>query len=167
MTETIRLATPADAARLRQFRCSTGTWYEDEVEALVRGRVADRLERGAPVWIAEADGELLAVASHTAQHHPTDPSSTITFFNVMASRVDDREAWLIGAARLGRLLRALFADVYSSDRSPYCYTRVARDHERMRRFCERGGFVGSPIPSDPRYLFYTARVERPLRAEDG
>lgn len=160
-TETIRTTTPADADALRRFRCSTGLWYEDDVDRYVQGSIASRVEDGFEAWIVESAGEVLAIASHEAQPHPADPATTITFLNVIACRADDRESGLVGAARVSRLLRPLFAEVFAAGRSPYCYTRIARDNITMRRFCEHHGFVGGPVPSDPRYMFYTTKLAGP------
>lgn len=161
--ERIRATTPDDAAALRQFRCSTGAWYEDDVEAYVRGPLATRVGNGFGALVAERGGELLAVVAHEAAVHPNDPNSTITFINVLAGRVDDREHWLTGAMRMSRMLRAVFTAVASTDRAPWCYARVAGDNVAMRRLCERTGFVGVPVPSDRRYYFYVVLIPRPAR----
>ena len=79
----------------------------------------------------------------------------ITWLMVLAARVDDKATPLAVVASLSRLLRAVIADAQSCGRSPYWYALVAAENETMRRFCERSGFVAGPVPSNPKYLFYT------------
>jgi hypothetical protein len=157
--ETLRRAERADAAALRRFRCAGGPWYELDAQRYVRGALAARLTAGAAAaWVVEQDGAIVAVAAHEAQPHPEDAGATITLLSVLAVRADARTSWLVGAMRLSRLVSAVMADVAGFARAPYCYSKVAVDNMPMRRFCERHGFAGGPIPSDPRYMFYVARV---------
>jgi hypothetical protein len=152
----VRQTQRADAGALRSFRCSSGVWYETEAERFIRGPLAKRVARGFGAWVVERDGELVAVAAHDAQPHPDRSGTVITWLMVLAARVDDTATPLMVVALLSRLLRALIADVQSSGRSPFWYALVARENMAMRRFCERSGFVAGPVPSNPRYLFYTA-----------
>lgn len=156
--EVVRPTQPQDAPALRRFSCSTGAWYEDEVQDLVRGKLADRVEAGFRAWVIEADGEIAAVAAHEARAHPAGTGATVSYLLLLALRADDVGGGLAGAARLTRILRSVFADMLGLDREPFCYTMVAVDNARMNRFCERSGFLPGPVPSDPRYLFYTARL---------
>jgi hypothetical protein len=151
----VRQTQPDDARLLKKFRCSSGVWYENEAERFIRGPLAKRVARGFGAWVVERDGELQAVAAHDGQPHPDGGGSVITWLMVLAARVDDSTTPLGVVGWLTLLLKAVIADAQSSGRSPYWYALVAAENETMRRFCERSGFVAGPVPSNPRYLFYT------------
>jgi hypothetical protein len=155
----VRRTQPTDARALKKFRCSSGVWYETEAERFIRGPLARRVARGFSAWVVERDGEVAAVAAHDAQPHPDKSGTVITWLMVLAARVGDDATQATVAPLLSRLLKAVIADVQSSGRSPYWYVLVAAENEKMRRFCERSGFVAGPVPSNPRYLFYTARFD--------
>ncbi len=155
----VRRTQRTDAKGLRNFRCSAGVWYETEAERFIRGPLARRVARGFSAWVVERDGELAAVAAHDGQPHPDKSGTVITWLMVLAARVDEKAGPLAVVASLSLLLKALIADVQSSGRSPYWYVLVAAENEKMRRFCERSGFIAGPVPSNPRYLFYTARFD--------
>ena len=163
----VRRTQPADARALRKFRCSTGVWYETEAQRFIRGPLARRVARGFTAWVVERDGELAAVAAQDGQPHPDRSGTVITWLMVLAARVDEKAAPLAVVASLSRLLKAVIADVQSSGRSPYWYALVAAENETVRRFCERSGFIAGPVPSNPRYLFYTARFDPPVDAISG
>jgi hypothetical protein len=75
-----RRTTPSDAERLRHFVCSTGPWYEEEVQSLIRGLLADEVERGFSAWLVEDDAlELGAIGAHVGLPHPTEDGVTITY----------------------------------------------------------------------------------------
>jgi hypothetical protein len=162
----VRRTQAADARALRRFRCSSGAWYENEAERFIRGPLARRVARGFSAWVVERDGELSAVAAHDGQPHPDRSGAVITWLMVLAARVDNMATPLAVVASLTRLLKAVVADAQSAGRSPYWYALVAADNGTMRRFCERSGFVAGPVPSDPRYLFYTARFDAVSGAVD-
>ena len=149
----------SDAAALRQFTCSTGIWYENEVQRFIRGSLANRVARGFGAWVVEEDGEVVAVAAHEGRPHPGDSSRVITHIMCVAARVDPASTPLAEGARLSQLVRAMATDVRTSGRAPLWYSMVAVDNVRMRRFHEHFGFTGGPVPSKPRYLFYTARTD--------
>ncbi len=159
--EQVRHTLPDDASALRAFPCSAGAWYENEVQTLVRGKIADRVAAGIPALIVEdADGEIVAVAAHEARRHPGGSGSTVSYLLAVATRREERGDGSLGAARLTRVLRATFADMLASDREPLCYCMVAVDNAGMRSLCEACGFVAGPVPSDARYCFYTSRLAR-------
>ena len=165
----VRLTTPSDAPSLRRFSCSTGPWYEREVEELVRGMLADHVEQGFAAWVVEDEfGELAAVAAHVGQTHPENSDETITYIALIAARADDRDDRAAGW-RLRQLIKAVFTDIlHTVGRGPYVYQMVAVENSRMRTFLEWSGFQAAPVPSDSRYLYYSTRVSasgRPL--DDG
>lgn len=155
----VRLTTPADALLLRRFSCSTGPWYEREVEELVRGVLADSVEQGFGAWVVEDElGQLAAVAAHVGQTHPENSDETITYIALIANRADDRDDRSAGA-RLRLLIKAVFTDIiYTVGRGPFVYQMVAIENSRMRSFLEWSGFRAAPVPSDPRYLYYSIRL---------
>jgi hypothetical protein len=165
----VRLTRPVDAPRLRLFSCSTGPWYEQEVEDLVRGTLADHVEQGFQAWVAEDEsGQLAAVAAHVPQSHPENAAEIITYIALIAARADDRDDRAAGP-RLRQLIKAVFADILRSvGRGPYVYQMVAVENSRMRGFLEWSGFQATPVPSDSRYLYYSTRVSAPLaQLDDG
>ena len=158
----VRVTTPADAGVLRTFVCSTGEWYEDEAQTFIRGPLAQRVDGGFAAWVVEdggvgGGGGLAAVAAHEGRPHPDGSGALITYLMVIAARTD-RASWAQGL-ELSQLVAALVADVRATDRAPYWYSLVAADNAKMRRFHEQCGFIGGPVPSDPRYLFYAARLD--------
>jgi hypothetical protein len=165
----VRVTTPADGDALRTFVCSTGEWYEDEAQTFIRGPLAQRVDGGFAAWVVEdgdggdgrdgrdSGGGLAAVAAHEGRPHPDGSGALITYLMVIAARTD-RVSWAQGL-ELSQLVAALVADVRATDRAPYWYSLVAADNVKMRRFHEQCGFIGGPVPSDPRYLFYAARLD--------
>jgi desulfoferrodoxin (superoxide reductase-like protein) len=155
----VRRTTTSDAIDLRQFKCSSGLWYEQEVEELVQGLLADQVELGFSAWVIEDDqNELVAVAVHVGQQHPDNPEIMITYIALLATRVDSRNNQLDGL-RLSQLLKAVFEDILLNlERGPHVYQMVAEENTRMRSFLERSGFQVAPVPSDYRYLYYSTRI---------
>ena len=160
----VRQTQRTDANALRNFRCSTGIWYETEAERFIRRRLARRVARGFSGWVVERNGELAAVAAHEGKPHPDKSGAVITWLMVLTTRIDEQATSMTVAAQLTSLLKAVVADVQRSGRSPYWYALVAGENEKMRRFCERAGFTAGPVPSNDKYLFYTARFDPPVDA---
>ena len=153
----VRRTTPEDAERLRSFRCSTGAWYETEAERFIQGPLAELVAQGFGAWVVEKDGQMAAVGAHDGRPHPDKSGSIITWVMVLATRVDASAPTVRDPVSISRLVQAMIVDVDRSGRSPYWFALVAAENESMRRFCEQAGFTAGPVPSDERYLFYTAK----------
>jgi ribosomal protein S18 acetylase RimI-like enzyme len=133
---------------------------------MVRGLLANEVERGFSAWIVDDDaGELAVVGAHVGRPHPLDHERTITYIGLLAAR-SDRRGQPDGRG-LTQVLRAMFQDILLTvERAPYVYQMVAVENLRMRAFLERSGFQATSVPSDDRYLYYSARVDAPAREID-
>ena len=150
-----------DADVLRRFRCSTGPWYEAEVEQFIQTRLADRVASDFEAIVIDDDGDVIAVAAHEARPDPAGTGATVTYLVVAAVRLDRQGSRLEGGPRLSdALMKVVVADALASDRDPYVYALVAADNSRSRRMCERLGLTADSVRPHPDYVFYSGRFER-------
>ena len=106
-----RLARSSDAASLSSFGCSTGTWYEDEVEQYLQTRAMDVWRVRGPhldhrLLLFEQGHEIVAVAAHEVMdlRAPGGVTLTGTHLTVLALAADTKGARSTCSAR--RLSRA-------------------------------------------------------------
>lgn len=158
-TIVLRPTTPGDAEQLRSFRCSTGPWYEAEVEQLIQGSLSDQVARpegpqDLSALVADDAGQLVAVIACEVQPHPSGGPGTVTRIAAGAVRLDRQGSSPDGAKLSGQILSAAVDQARASG-SWACYAKVAVANARVRQVFDQAGFFPGPVPSDPRYLFYT------------
>jgi hypothetical protein len=166
-TPSARRLGPADRAALRAFRCSTGRWFEDEVETHVQNDLLDAhaARRSHTDHCAIAlelpDHGIVAVTAHE-QDLTTEGGRdlTSTRWLVAAVAVDLQGAKLpdvdLGDGRpvtLGRYLaEATLSDVLETDRDPVVRAVIARENDRSLALCRRVGLTRELPDADGRYL---------------
>jgi hypothetical protein len=147
----------ADRERLAGMRCSTGAWFEDEVEMFIRTRLADYHDWRQPHGSHEAEfvrdgGQLV----------------TSTYLECAAVRIDVQGAALpdVGPldqdgrpVTLGRyLLEVLLSDSDERERAPIVRAVVARENERSLRLCARVGLTDERDDADERFVQRIGRM---------
>jgi hypothetical protein len=150
----LRRATPGDAGQLRAFRCSTGPWYEAEIEQLVQGPLAGLVAGGLDPLVADDAGEVIAIVASEQQRHPAGSAGFVTHITAGAVRLDRQGSGPDGSKVSDQILSAAVDEARAAG-SDGCYARVAVENARVRMLLEHMGFHSGPVPSDPRYLFYT------------
>jgi len=172
----VELRTPAarylgtgDQELLAAMRCSTGEWFEDDVEKFIRERLAGRHEwrrlhaDHAIVGLELDDLGLVAVGSHEEDLVTDDGEIvTSTYLESAAVRLDLQGALLPDVepldedqapVSLGRyLLEALLSDVADRQRAPIVRAVVARQNRRTLRLCTRAGLVHERADFDRRFV---------------
>jgi hypothetical protein len=150
----LRRANPGDAGQLRTFRCSTGPWYEAEIEQLVQGPLAGLVAGGLDPLVADDGGEVIAIVASERQRHPAGGDGFVTHITAGAVRVDRQGSGADGSKLSGQILSAAVDEARAAG-SGGCYAKVAVENARVRKLFEHMGFQPGLVPSDPRYLFYT------------
>lgn len=170
-----RLLGPADRELLADLRCSTGAWFEDEVEAFVRTRLVDyhdwRASHTDHTLIGlELDDRLVAVGSHEAEF-VREPRQlvTSTYLECVAVSVE-LGAVLPGVealdpdgrpVTLGRyVLEVLLSDIAGRPRAPIVRAGVARENSRSLRLCARVGLTTERDDPDARFVQRLGRIAR-------
>ena len=174
----MELATPAarylgdgDRELLAGMRCSTGAWFEDDVETFIHARLADYHDWRRPhtdhaiVGLELADHGLVAVGSHEAEDGGQVVTST--YLECAAVRIDLQGAVLTGVdpldddrpVTLGRyLLEALLSDIAEHERAPIVRAVVARENTRSLRLCARIGLTDERDDPDERFVQRIGRM---------
>jgi hypothetical protein len=177
----VQLPTPAarflgvgDRELLAGVRCSTGAWFEDEVETFIQTRLADYHDWRRPhtdhtiIGLELADLGLVAVGSHESEFtRDGGQVVTSTYLECAAVRTDLQGAVLTevepldDAGRpvtLGRyLLEVLMSDISQRDRVPIVRAVVARDNARSLRLCAR---IGLTVERDDPHERFVQRIGR-------
>jgi hypothetical protein len=169
-----RRVRPGDWDRLRSFACSTGAWYEDEVERFVQTQLRGHYESGkanadvAVIVLAAAGvpGEILAVGAHELDPQVAEDGHHLegTYLIVAAVRRDlqgrevDMEPFEDGRpVSVGSLLmEALIDDL--PERSGVARAVVAADNARSLRLCERIGLSYERPDADHRFVQRLGRL---------
>lgn len=164
MDLTIREATDDDAAALADFTCSTGAWYEDEVEAYIRSTaIAHAREKHGYRLLTAYDGlRLSAVMAHAdeALAFPEGDTWIAARLQVLAISCDDQGRSLGARGRLSDVLVAtLISDAMESHKTDLVTAIVAAENTRSLSVCERNG-LRSQIQYSPGYVRLTARMRR-------
>lgn len=159
---------------LRSFACSTGAWYEDEVERFVQTQLRGHYELGkahadvAVIVLASAEdpGEILAVGAHELDPQVAEDGQHLegTYLIVAAVRRDlqgvevDMEPFEDGhPVSVGRLLmETLIEDL--PERSGVVRAVVAADNARSLRLCERVGLRHERPDADQRFVQRLGRL---------
>jgi hypothetical protein len=178
----MELATPAarylgaaDRDLLAGMRCSTGAWFEDDVEVFVQTRLADyhdwrRPHTGHTIIGLEIDDlGLIAVGSHE-EEFVRDGHELVkaSYLECAAVALDYQGALLPGVepldpdgrpATLGRyLLEVLLFDIAELERVPIIRAVVARENTRSLRLCDRVGLVDERDDHDERFVQRIGRL---------
>lgn len=156
---TVCLAEPSDAPLLRAFRCSTGAWYEDEVEeflqrhALAYARQREDLDHRLLLVETEREG-LVAVGAHElAVFRRGHDRLSGSYLVVGAIALPHQGARLDDGTRLSDfLLDAVLGDARRFDRGSVVRARVARENARSLALLRRNGFEREIAASEPRYV---------------
>ena len=160
----LREATEEDAIALASFHCSTGAWYEQEVEEFVRGHALRAAARERFRLLVAVEGErLVATAAH---YHPelipTEDGAHrfATRLHHLAINVDDQGRRLSDNSRLSdALMQALIADAIETWTTGVLTAIVAADHDRSLAMCERNG-LRSRIRHGTGFVRVTGLFER-------
>jgi hypothetical protein len=180
--ETVELPTPAarflalaDRDLLAGMRCSTGAWFEDDVETFIRTRLADyhdwrRVHTDHTIVGLELDDlGLVAVGSHESDFvRDVGQVVTSTYLECAAVRTDLQGAVLAEVdplddddrpVTLGRfLLEVLLSDIAGRERAPIVRAVVARENTRSLRLCARIGLTDERDDPDERFVQRLGRI---------
>ena len=178
----MELPTPAarylgvgDRELLAGMRCSTGAWFEDDVETFIQTRLADYHDWRRPhtdhtiVGLELDDLGLIAVGSHEAEFvRDGGQLVTSTYLECAAVRTDLQGAVLTEVdpldddrpVTLGRyLLEALLSDIAERERAPIVRAVVARENTRSLRLCARIGLTDERDDPDGRFVQRIGRMD--------
>jgi hypothetical protein len=164
----------ADRDLLARMRCSTGAWFEDDVETFIRTRLADYHDwRQAHtdhtiVGLELDDLGLVAVGSHESDFvRDGGQVMTSTYLECAAVRTDLQGAVLTKLdpldddrpVTLGRyLLEVLLSDIALRERAPIVRAVVARENTRGLRICTRLGLTDERDDPDERFVQRLGRI---------
>ncbi|HEY6761741.1 MAG TPA: hypothetical protein VI318_19735 [Baekduia sp.] len=166
-TPSARYLEDDDRSLLRAFACSTGPWYEDEVERFIRDRLIARHAARRRhtdhriIGLEDPERGLLAVTAHESElTRAGDRALTSTLWIVAAVTTEVRGALLpdvdLGDGRpvtLGRYLAEVtFSDVFDTGRDPVVRAIVARENTRSLALCQRVGLTIEQADADRRYV---------------
>lgn len=172
----MELPTPAarylgvgDRELLAGMRCSTGAWFEDDVETFIQARLVDYHDWRRPytdhtiVGLELADHGLVAVGSHEAEFvRDSGELVTATYLECAAVSTELQGAVLAEVepldddgrpVTLGRyLLEVLLSDISERQRVPIVLAVVARENARSLRLCARIGLTDERDDPDERFV---------------
>jgi hypothetical protein len=178
----VELPTPAarylgvgDRDLLAEMRCSTGVWFEDEVETFIQTRLADYHDWRRPhtdhtiVGLELDDLGLVAVGSHEEEFvRDSGELVTSTYLESAAVSTDLQGAVLTEVepldddgrpVTLGRyLVEVLLSDISERQRVPIVRAVVARDNARSLRLCARIGLIEERDDTDQRFVQRIGRM---------
>ena len=170
-----RLLGPADRDLLAGMRCSRGAWFEEDVEAFIRTRLAHyhdwRAAHSDHTIIGlelEALG-LVGVGSHEEEFvRDGRKLVTSTYLECAAVRIELQGAVLSGIEPLGPdgrpvtlgryLLEVLLSDIAERTRTPIVRAIVARENIRSLRLCTRIGLTTERDDPDARFIQRLGRI---------
>jgi hypothetical protein len=173
-TPAARFLALADRDLLAGMRCTTGAWFEDDVETFIRTRLADYHDwRRAHtdhtiVGLELDDRRLVAVGSHESEFvRDGGQVVTSTYLECAAVRTDLQGAVLTEVepldddrlVTLGRyLLEVLLSDIAERQRAPIVRAVVARENTRSLRLCTRIGLTDERDDPDERFVQRLGRI---------
>jgi hypothetical protein len=140
----VRRAASADAETLAAFECSTGPWYEDEVQHYVRRRALEDALRAPQIYrllLAFDGARLVAVGAHAQEALIlTDDTVLATRLQVVALGLDDQGRVLEHGTRLSDVvISTVIADALRGGPSELVTAIVAGENLRSIALCERNG----------------------------
>jgi hypothetical protein len=165
----------ADRDLLAGMRCSTGAWFEDEVETFIQTRLAGYHDWRRPhtdhtiIGLELAEHGLIAVGSHESDLiRDGGQVVTSTYLECAAVRTDLQGAVLSELepldedgrpVTLGRyLLEVLISDIAQRERVPIVRAVVARENTRSLRLCARIGLTEERDDPDQRFVQRIGRI---------
>jgi ribosomal protein S18 acetylase RimI-like enzyme len=169
----VREATEEDTAALTSFTCSTGLWFEREVEDFVRWHALRAADSDNFRLLVAVEGER--VVATLAHHHPellptADAAHRIgTRLHHLAIAITDQGRRLPDRRRLSdALMQTLIADAIDTWTTGVLTAIVAVDNDRSLAMCDRNG-LRSRTRHGTRYVRVTGLFERigqPLQRDD-
>src|SRR6266508_4021415 len=151
----VRLAVASDEELLRQFRCSTGVWYEDLVERFVTERALARaldgqLDFRLLLFETNAEGLLAVGAHHWRAYEVGGTTVDGTYLVVAAIALPFQGARLSSGERLSDfVMNALLSDAGTRGRGDLVTALVARENARSLAVCRRFGIEAELASPDP------------------
>jgi hypothetical protein len=156
----IRPAVKEDADTLAAFRCSTGPWYEQEVESFIRWRAVNMTAVNYRLLLAFDNGRLVCCMAHHLERllrgEKDDQLDFIlaTRLHLLAIAVEDQGRRLYDGTRFSDMLMAtLMADALETREAVVLTAVVAMDNLRSMALCKRHG-----LRSQVRYDIRHARL---------
>lgn len=160
---------------LAGMQCSTGAWFEDDVETFIQTRLADYHDWRQPhtdhtvVGLELVDHGLIAVGSHEAEFVlDSGELVTSTYLECAAVSANLQGALLPEvepfdadgrAVTLGRyLLEVLLSDISERQRAPIVRAVVAHENTRSLRLCTRIGLTDERDDPDERFVQRLGRM---------
>jgi hypothetical protein len=165
---------PGDWHRLTSFACSTGAWYEDDVERFVQRRLRGHYESRkthidiSVIVLATANDpdDILAVGAHELDDQVTDDGLYLEGSYLIVGAVgrdvqgreldvepfDDGRPVTVGLL----LMETLIDDL--PERPGAVRAVVARDNARGLRLCERVGLLKERPDADDRFVQRLGRL---------
>ena len=156
------------------MRCSTGAWFEGDVETFIQTRLVDYHDWRQPhtdhtiVGLELDDLGLIAVGSHEAEFvRDGGQVVTSTYLECAAVRTDLQGAVLTEVdpldddrpVTLGRyILETLLSDIAERERAPIVRAVVARENTRSLRLCARIGLTDERDDPDERFVQRIGRM---------
>ncbi len=145
----IRVLTTGDLSLLGAFRCSTGTAWEDAVEAQIRGPLPRRYLASPPRFDGRMligtnrGGDILVLGAH---HIEPTLEPDVGYTEVVAVSLPARGTLVqLPEGRevsLGELmLLAIFKQMIALGRHPRTFVRVDRRNRRSLALCDRVGLT--------------------------
>lgn len=169
----VRPATAGDGGILAEFQCSTGPWYEQEVESFVRERALEQalaLSEGYRLLLVLEGKRLIGCIAHhrellvRADGAQADTVAA-TRLHLLAIAVGDQGRRLDDGTRLSdKVMATLIADALETRGYEVLTGIVALDNLRSMALCERHG-LRSQVRYDLRHVRLSGRYlprERPL-----
>jgi hypothetical protein len=157
----VREAVEADAAELGEFRCATGPWYEEEVEAFVRAKALQTAERAGDTYrllVVREDGRLIACGAHYREGLLLEHRETLLLavrLQLLAIAVTDQGRRLEDGSRLSdAILQTVIADALQFWEGNVFTAIVAEENLRSIALCERNG-LHSQTRHDRRHIRLT------------
>ena len=158
----LRQADERDATALATFQCSTGTWYEQEVETFVQQdavRIATEPAESYRLLVVYEDNRLIACAGHHPEFlvRPDSKGLLATRLHLLAiSRSQQGRELRKGLQLSDALMQTLIRDAMDIRDSQVLSAVVAQDNIRSMRMCERAG-LRNQVAYAPRYVRLTAQ----------
>ncbi len=159
----VRPAREGDTQALDAFRCSTGPWYEQEVEDYVRTRaLAQSVENPESyrLLLVLESGVLVACLAHHLEILLRDRGGGIPAarLHVLAISTGHQGRRLAGGERLADVVMAtLIADALEILEVEVVTAIVARDNLRSIALCERNG-LRSQVQYDGAHIRLSGRL---------
>lgn len=159
----VRAARLDDDEALANFRCSSGRWFQREVEDFINTDLVARIaSEEARALVFHVEQELVAVAAHQQEtlviaEEPGEVQATRLLVLAITERL--HTATLADGTRLSdHLMETLLRDALSVHRTNVASAIVAIENQRSLAMCERNGLT-SQTTIDATYARATGRFD--------